>query len=76
MDFDQDEDLQRYRRDMVRVLAAAQIAAGGNPDRAIFWFMNEPLAEFGYQTPDQLVAQDKAQIVIDYIESIARGANG
>ena len=44
--------------------------------RVIFWFMNEPLQDFDYQTPDALVRTGKAQVVIDYIESIAGGATG
>lgn len=72
----QNEELQRYLRDVVRVLVAAEDAAGGDRVRAIFWFMNEPLQEFDYQTPDALVKAGKAQVVIDYIESIAGGATG
>ncbi len=44
--------------------------------RVIFWFMNEPLQDVDYQTPDALVRTGKAQVVIDYIEAIAGGATG
>ncbi|WP_149194429.1 antitoxin Xre/MbcA/ParS toxin-binding domain-containing protein [Luteimonas suaedae] len=72
----QNESLQHYLREVVRVLAAAEDAAGGDRTRAIFWFMNEPLPDFDYQTPDALVRMGKAQVVVDYIESIAGGATG
>lgn len=72
----QNESLQQYLRDVVRVMAAAQDAAGGDRNRAIFWFMNEPLSEFDYLTPDALVTAGKAGVVIDYIESVAGGASG
>ena len=72
----QNEHLQQYLRDVVRVIAAAEDAAGGDRTRAIFWFMNEPLPEFDYLTPDSLVRPGKPQAVIDYIESIAGGATG
>lgn len=72
----QSEGLQHYLREVVRVLVAAQEAAGGDRNRAIFWFMNEPLSEFDYRTADRLVIEGKAQTVIDYIQSIAGGATG
>lgn len=72
----QNESLQHYLREVVRVLAAAEDAAGGDRNRAIFWFMNEPLQDFDYLTPDALVRMGKAQVVVDYIESIAGGATG
>lgn len=72
----QNEALQNYMREVVRVLAAAEDAAGGDRMRAIHWYMNEPLADFDYRTPDELVTQGKAQVVLDYIESILGGATG
>jgi hypothetical protein len=72
----QNESLQHYLREVVRVLAAAEDAAGGDRSRAIFWFMNEPLQDFDYQTPDALIRAGKSQVVVDYIESIAGGATG
>lgn len=72
----QNENLQQYLRDVVRVLVAAEGVATDDRQRVIFWFMNEPLRDFDYQTPDALVRLGKAQVVIDYIESIAGGATG
>lgn len=72
----QNENLQKYLRDVVRVLTAALDAAVGDKERVKFWFMNEPLQEFDYTTPDELVRHGKAQVVIDYIESIVGGPTG
>ena len=72
----QNESLQQYLRDVVRVLTAAEGVAPGDRERVVFWFMNEPLQDFDFQTPDALVRQGKAQVVVDYIESIAGGATG
>lgn len=72
----QNETLQHYLREVVRVLVAAEKAADGDCNRAIFWFMNEPLQDFDYLTPDALVRMGKSQVVIDYIGSIAGGATG
>ncbi len=72
----QNESLQQYLRDVVRVLTAAEGVAPGDRERVVFWFMNEPLQDFDFQTPDALVRQGNAQVVVDYVESIARGATG
>ncbi|MBY4947675.1 MbcA/ParS/Xre antitoxin family protein [Cupriavidus respiraculi] len=72
----QSEALQHYLREVVRVLTAATDAAEGDRARAIFWFMNTPLADFDYRTPEALVSAGKAQVVIEYIESIKGGAAG
>mgnify|MGYP001150737855 CR=1 FL=1 len=72
----QSEILQQYLREVVRVLTAAEGAAGGDRSRAIFWFMNEPLQDLEYQTPDALVRAGKSHVLIDYIGSIIGGASG
>ena len=72
----ENENLQQYLRDVVRVLSAAASIAGDDRKRVTFWFMNAPLQDFGFTTPDALVRQGKAQVVIDYIESVAGGATG
>lgn len=72
----QNENLQQYLRDVVRVLTAGEGVAAGDRQRAICWFMNEPLQDFDHQTPDAMVRMGKAQVVIDYIGSIAGGVTG
>jgi hypothetical protein len=71
----QSQKLQDALRDVVRVLSAAH-AMTGDVDRALFWFRNHPIADFGHLTPMQLVEQGRVQTVIDYIESLSAGASG
>ena len=67
--------LQDAMVDVVRVLSAAHTLTG-DIDRALFWFRNQPIADFGHLTPMQLVEQGKVKAIIDYIESISGGAAG
>ncbi len=67
--------LQDAMVDVVRVLSAAH-ALTGDIDRALFWFRNQPIADFDHFTPMQLVERGQVQAVIDYIESIGAGATG
>ena len=67
--------LQDAIGDVVRVLSAAH-SLTGNVDRALFWFRNEPIAEFDHLTAMQLVERGNVQAVIDYLESINTGASG
>ena len=67
--------LQAAMGDVVRVLSAAT-SLTGNVDRALFWFRNEPIADFDHLTAMQLVERGKVQAVVDYIESISVGAAG
>lgn len=67
--------LQEAIGDMVRVLSAA-FELTGDLDRAIFWFRNQPIADFGHLTAMQLVEQGKAQAVVEFIDSISGGAAG
>lgn len=61
--------LQRAMQDVVRVLSAAH-GLCGDMERALYWFRQYPIAEYGHRTAMDLVAEGKAQSVIDYIESI------
>jgi Protein of unknown function (DUF2384) len=67
--------LQKYLRDMVRVLAVAAEMTG-DAERAAFLLRNEPLRAFGYKTADALVQDGRADAVIAYLESLAGGAAG
>ena len=67
--------LQTAMANVMRVLSAAT-ALTGDVDRALFWFRNEPIADFKHLTAMQLVERGKAQAVVDYLESISAGAAG
>lgn len=67
--------VQSAVRDVVKVLSAAFELTGDMP-KALFWFRNTPLAEFGHSTAFELVESGKAQAVIAYLESRSAGASG
>ena len=67
--------VQSAIRDVLRVLSAAHELTG-EIDRAVFWFRNHPIPDFGHRTAMQLVEMGKVQAVIDYIESRSAGATG
>lgn len=68
--------LQDFLRDAVRVITAA-FNLVGNADRALYWFRSHPIREFDYKTPEVLVSEGRANVVIRYIESLeAAGASG
>ncbi|MCC7228068.1 MAG: DUF2384 domain-containing protein [Burkholderiaceae bacterium] len=67
--------LQKYLRDMVRVLAIATEMTG-DEKRAAFLLRNEPLRAFGYKTADTLIQEGKADMVIAFLESLMGGAAG
>ncbi|MGE0330412.1 MAG: DUF2384 domain-containing protein [Ramlibacter sp.] len=68
--------VQTHLRDNLRVLKAATDIAGGDIKRAIFWFQNEPLAPFAYQTAEALVAANRTDDVIRLLESYDAGFTG
>lgn len=69
------EKLQTFLRDAIRVLGAAADINGNLPD-ALFWFRNEPIAIFDYQTPEQLVSAGRANDLIRYVQSLKAGFTG
>jgi transcriptional regulator with XRE-family HTH domain len=67
--------LQRYLREALRALSAA-FEVTHDRDRAIFWFRNSPIPEFGHRTAETLVAEGKTDAVVAYLSSIATGSSG
>lgn len=67
--------LQEALGDVVRVLSAASQLTG-DVDKALFWFRNQPIPEFGHRTPMQVIEQGKVQPLVDYIDSISAGPAG
>ena len=68
--------VQQHIRLNLRVLAAALAAAGGDIQRAIFWYKNEPLPPFEYKTAEVLVAEGRSDDVVDLLESYQAGFTG
>jgi hypothetical protein len=69
------ESVQRFLREVVRVLRAATDI---NKDvaLAIFWYRNEPLPSFAYKTAEQLVVEGRSEDVLRYVTSLEAAAAG
>jgi len=67
--------LQNRLRDMVKAIAAAA-AMTGNVDKAIYWFRNEPTADYRYKTAAELVAEGQLGAVLAYLEDLRHGPSG
>jgi hypothetical protein len=68
--------VQAHIRLNIRVLSAALATAGSDIGRAIFWYKNEPLAPFDYKTAETLVAEGRADDLINLLESYQAGFTG
>ncbi len=69
------ESVQRFLREVLRVLRAATDLSG-NVDRAISWYRNAPLSTFDYTTAEHLVASGRTDDLLRYIQSLEAGAVG
>lgn len=69
------ERLQVRMREMVKVIsAAAQLTE--DLQKAIYWYRNEPIADYDQQTAAELVAGGHAEAVLAYIRDLENGARG
>lgn len=67
--------LQDFMRDAVRVINAAE-EVSGSQGKAIYWYRNSPIPEFGQKTAEELVAVGKVRAVLRYLESVESGTTG
>lgn len=67
--------LQHRLREMAKVIAAA-VDATGDISKALYWFRNEPISDYRFQTAAELVADGKAAAVLAYLEDLKNGAAG
>jgi hypothetical protein len=67
--------LQEQLSAMARVIAAAAKFTG-DVNTAIYWFKNEPLADYRYQTPAELVAKGHSDAVLAHLVDLETGALG
>jgi hypothetical protein len=67
--------LQERLRDMVKAIVAA-VGVTGDLDKAIYWFRNEPIADYRHQTAAELVAVGRLDAVLAYLEDLRNGASG
>lgn len=67
--------VQERLRDMVKAISAATTLTG-DIDRALFWFLNEPIADYQHRTAAELVASGHLPAVLSYLEDLRGGATG
>ncbi len=58
---------------MVKVITAAATLSG-DIDKAIYWFRNEPIADYDHKTAAELVAQGHSEAVLAYLCDLENGA--
>lgn len=68
--------VQDHIRQNIRVLKAVYDLNGGDIEKALVWFKNEPIREFDYKTPEMVVAEGRADDVIKLLEMYDAGATG
>lgn len=68
--------VQDHIRQNIRVLKAVYDLNGGDLQKALVWFKNEPIREFDYKTPEMVVADGRADDVIKLLEMYDAGATG
>jgi hypothetical protein len=69
------ERLQDKLREMVRVISAAATLTG-DVTKAIFWYRNEPIADYDHKTAAELVAEGHAAAVMAHLRDLENGASG
>ncbi|TIX42839.1 MAG: DUF2384 domain-containing protein, partial [Mesorhizobium sp.] len=67
------ERLQGRMREMVKVISAATELTG-EVDRAIYWYRNEPIADYGHRTAAELVANGQVEAVLAFVRDLENGA--
>ena len=68
--------LQQRLRDAARVIESAIALARGDQPRALYWFRNQPIADYRYRTAEQLVAEGHADAVLAWLEDQRNGPLG
>jgi hypothetical protein len=69
------ERLQNRLREMIRVITATATLTG-DMQKALYWFRNEPIADYDHKTAAELVAEGHSDAVLTYLRDLGNGANG
>ncbi|RVU15661.1 hypothetical protein [Methylobacterium oryzihabitans] len=69
------EALQIRLREMIKVIVAASQFTR-DIDKALYWFMNEPIADYRNRTAADLVSDGHLEAVLAYLEDLGNGATG
>lgn len=68
--------IQNHLRDNLCVIKAAYDISGGDLEKSLRWFREEPLPAFGQRTAEQAVSAGQVDEVIRLIDSLHAGAAG
>jgi hypothetical protein len=69
------EPIQKTLRDMVKAITAPTQLTG-DVDKAIYWLINEPIADYRHKTAAELIAEGELGAMLAYLEHLAGGATG
>jgi hypothetical protein len=69
------ERLQSKMVEILKVISAAT-ALTGDPTKSVYWFRNEPIADYDHKTPAELVAGGQVEAVLSYLRDLENGARG
>jgi len=69
------ERLQGKLREMVKAITAAAMLTG-DIQKALYWYRNEPIADYGHKTAAELVAEGHLEAVLSYLRDLENGASG
>jgi hypothetical protein len=69
------ERLHSKMWEMIKVISAAANLTG-DIQKAIYWYRNEPIADYDHRTAAELVAEGHADAVLAYIRDLENGARG
>lgn len=67
--------LQDRLREMIKIITSASELTG-DVDKALYWFRNEPIADYRGKTAADLVAEGHAPAVLTYLDDLKNGATG
>nr|WP_235813565.1 antitoxin Xre/MbcA/ParS toxin-binding domain-containing protein [Brucella anthropi] len=60
---------------MMKVISAAAELTG-DLQKAIYWYRNEPIPDYGHRTAEELVADGEIEAVLAYVRDLENGARG
>jgi hypothetical protein len=69
------ERVQGKLREIVKVITMAA-SLTGDLNKAIYWFRNEPIADYDHKTAAELVAGGQLEAVLSYLRDLENGARG
>ncbi|RWA66141.1 hypothetical protein [Mesorhizobium sp.] len=69
------ERLQGRMREEVKVISAATECTGA-VDKAIYWYRNELIVDYGHRTAAKLVADGQVDAVLAFVRDLENGARG